>query len=243
MACTGTTLTKIICMCFIAVLVALPVNAQEFKFQFNDLYAVNPSGTLETTNLGIGANLTFEFRISNHFALRESIHVVAYGNVHKALPNKDKGVYGMVLVSTPVPLLSATGSYSGHLILEPEYGYPMLGIGSFNDFIYRFNSHNKGLFVLVGNSNMNFIDTTKKERIMHALFGNHYYDYDDPIASVGALCVGLGYNFNKHCNFEAKYARQLWASIPDGDYGTVDYIGLFSNTRYDWIQASFLMRF
>jgi hypothetical protein len=122
----NTALTRIICVGFIAALAATsPLQAQKFKFRFGgQLSVVNPTGYLaERANLGIGADLSFEFCFGSHFAVRQNICYVLFG---------DKSV----------PEHYYFGDY--------ELKYKTDSIGFFIDGIFRFNSQDKGLYAFSG---------------------------------------------------------------------------------------------
>jgi hypothetical protein len=120
-------LTKIIFAGFIAALAATsPLQAQEkYEFRFGgQLSIVNPTGYLaERANLGIGADLSFEFCFGNHFAVRQNICYVLFGD--KLVPNY-------------------------YYLGDYELKYKTDSIGFFTDGIFRFNSQDKGLYVFSG---------------------------------------------------------------------------------------------
>jgi hypothetical protein len=123
----NTAFAKVIYGCSIAALVAAPpLQAQgKFKFRFGgQLSVVNPTGYLaERANLGIGADLSFEFCFGSHLAVRQNISYVLFGD--KSVPDD---------------------YYSGGHHLK----YKTDSIGFFTDGIFRLNSQDKGLYAFSG---------------------------------------------------------------------------------------------
>jgi hypothetical protein len=97
-----------------------------------------------------------------------------------------------------------------------DYDTSALSISLWGDWLYRFDTHDNGLFVLGG---------------IGILSGHLVDDYDTESMNGFGISGGIGYNLNSNVGFEVKYIKSLSTKF----YG--------ENFAFDWIQASVSYRF
>jgi len=217
---TQTFLSKVLCAGLFAGLVAsAPLKADEWLKFGAGLHIANPSGDLtdeekmvSKLKMGFGLSVFGEMGLNDKMALRGRVDYNIFGE-----GKKEESESYMGFSSNYTLTLNANATTV------------------FADFIYRFDSHEKGLYAFAGLGLVNCkLSAEWKDEWTESGIKHIDSDKDSESGSNFGFSLGLGYNFTKNMGLEVSYTTASDVIKPEG---TNEKFG------YDAMQVSFKFRF
>jgi len=185
------------------------VDTPKYRFGLQVSY-IDPSGDLsDIASSGFGLSLFAERTLTKNNAIRAKIDYMDFGDVTYA---------SSILIQD--------------LLFDFDFESNVSILGISGEWLYRFDSHDKGPFVFVG---AGYLDATRK---LSSLDDSAMSNSENKAGF--SYSAGFGFNFTKNLGLELKITKgpRLKYTETYSNNNDVSYAYAF-----DWIQASFSYRF